>query len=106
MVVGKRTDENVKIGADTAAAERGFKKLTKSGKAMVAALAAAALAAAGAATKAAIGLFRVRRSRRKSDFAARWLRPASIPPNTKSASTTCPIASRRRRPRATKLRCT
>ena len=59
MVVGKRTDENVKIGADTAAAERGFKKLTKSGKAMVAALAAAALAAGGAASKAAVGLFRV-----------------------------------------------
>ena len=59
MVVGKRTDENVKIGAETAAAERGFKRLTKSGKAMVAALAAAAAAAGGAATKAAIGLFRV-----------------------------------------------
>ena len=59
MVVGKRTDENVKIGAETAAAERGFKKLTKSGKAMVAAIAAASVAAGGAATKAAIGLFRV-----------------------------------------------
>ena len=57
-MVGKRTDENVKIGAETKAAERGFKKLTNSGKAMVAAIGVAAVAAAGAAAKGAVGLFR------------------------------------------------
>ena len=57
-MVGKRTDENVKIGAETKAAERGFKKLTNSGKAMVAVIAAAAVAGASAAAKGAVGLFR------------------------------------------------
>ena len=56
--MARRADEKVRIGADTAPAERGFAKLTGAGKAAIAAIAAAATAGAVAVSARMIGIFR------------------------------------------------
>ena len=58
MAGPKRTDENVRIGADTTQAEKGFKKLLANGKAMVGLLAAAAVAALTKVGQASLEIFR------------------------------------------------
>ena len=57
-MVGKRTDENIKVGANTAAAERGFKRMTAKGKAVIAAIGVASAAVAAKVAASATGLFR------------------------------------------------